>query len=360
MKAQEFYKLPGNYWLTSLIISGVTFLIFLFLTTKIKSFPLYFYTFFISATMSLLIGCEYAVLNYFLSNIHKIFKKLEPLFQGDQYNCFFENLNKRLNNSRLFYLTVIVVVAPFLIIELRDIGGYFNGQMTDYFYSHEPSPWSLLLDIINFILEYWTLFLLAVIVWTIIELTLIVNEMKGKYSIKINIFDVDDTGGFKPLVSFIMFILSSYFIIITLAVISYISPTATILFFISPKVVITYETSILSLMLLVGLILFITSQRTITCLIDKDLKPELHKINRIYEITHNKLIEINCNKQKDNKKEELEKLRTIVEILEKDEKKLKEINNKRFDLKATITFTATFLLPIFTIIKGIIEFSGLK
>lgn len=359
MKIRESYnKLLPSYQLTSLILSCISFLIFLFFIIKVESLPFYFYSLLVSAALSILIGLEYAVINYFFYNVHHTFGKLSPLFQSDQYKMFLYDLAKKLHKSWLFYLTIIIVIVPFIILELYEVWKYkyFNGPCPLFYFS-EPTWWALLLDFINHIFEYFTLFLLAVIIWIMIELTFIVNELRGKYSIRVNVFDVDETGGLKPLRSFILSIVSSYFIIVTLAIISYISPTTTILFYISPKAIITYEIIILSLMLLVGVILFIATQTTIRNLIDKGVNSELQKINRKYGETCDKVIQISSSNNNDNDKE-LEKLRIILDTLEREETKIKEINYKRFDVKTILTFTTTILLPILTIIKEIIGFTS--
>ena len=49
----------------------------------------------------------------------------------------------------------------------------------------------------------------------------------------------------------------------------------------------------------------------------------------------------------DNKKD-LEELKLILDLLEREERKIKEINHKRFDIKTISTFITTFLLPIIT------------
>jgi hypothetical protein len=107
-------------------------------------------------------------------------------------------------------------------------------------------------------------------------------------------------------------------------------------------------------MLLVGVILFIITHQTIENLIDKGVKPKLKKINEKYEETYDKIIEISFNKKDNNNEKELNESKMSLDILEREERKIKEICHKRLDFKAIATFITTFLLPIITKLLPII------
>ncbi len=124
MKIPEIYnKLSANYWLTSIITSGIIFSIYLIFIESgiVESFPHANYTLLTSASPSILIGCEYALIKYFYSNLHQTFGKLDSLFQTGQYQLFSQDLEKRFRKSWLSYLTIVVVLIPFVIFELHNI-----------------------------------------------------------------------------------------------------------------------------------------------------------------------------------------------------------------------------------------------
>ena len=100
---------------------------------------------------------------------------------------------------------------------------------------------------------------MAIIIWIMIELYLIVNELREKYSISINVFNIDETGGLKPLSAFILLIVSSYFIFITLFMIETLRPIDFYNVFARP-IPITYPMIILILMLLLDVFFFIITQ----------------------------------------------------------------------------------------------------
>ncbi len=196
-----------------------------------------------------------------------------------------------------------------------------------------------------------------------IELYLVVNELREKYLISINVFDIDENGGLKPLRSFILLIVSSYFIFVTMFIIETLplnmleilenlslANLSQSLFLDVSVLYIPFTNSMItvSLMLLLGLMFFIITQQVIRNLIDQGVKSELQKINMKFKETYDKIIEISSNKKNNDNKKDLEELRMILDLLEREEQKIKEINHKRFDLKTISTFITTFLLPIIT------------
>lgn len=217
MRIRKIYnELLANYCFTSLTISGTIFLIFLFFTTKVK-----YFSFDISlSVLCILIGYQYAIKESFSYRLFLTFGKMSHLFQNNQYPKFSQSMEKKFHKSWLYYLTIIAVVAPTMIPDLSRVWSWkwSNGPTPRFFdfYLFEPTLWSLLLVVISHIIVYLMLALLAVIIWRIIELTFIVNELKEKYEVNIDVFNVDETGGLQLLRSFVQSLLSNYFIIITL------------------------------------------------------------------------------------------------------------------------------------------------
>ncbi|WP_157860257.1 hypothetical protein [Methanosarcina acetivorans] len=187
-----------------------------------------------------------------------------------------------------------------------------------------------------------------------IELVFIVNELKERYLISINVFDIDEVGGLKSLKYFILLIVSSYFIILTLAIIADISPNAAIFIYTSPSSIITFDIIMLSLMLLAGVILFIITYQTIKNLIGKGVKLELKKINEKYKETYDQIFEIGSTKKDNDNEKELNESKIILDILEREENKIKDIYHNLFGFKEVATFITTFLLPIVTTLLPLI------
>lgn len=343
-------KLMQNYRFIAPLISGIVFIIYLLFTTKVRSLPLDINTLVISATMSISIGYQYALIKNTLPKISQKFEKLSPLFQEHESQKFLQGLERKFQKSRRFYTTIVTVITPFVILKIIKVWNWILFKYEPpFFYLAEPTIWSLLLDIFNEIFEYLILFLLAKITWMIIELTLIIYELNGTYKVDIDLYNIDETGGLKDLRSFILFLVSNYFIVITFILVSYIPPVATIILYIFPKVLVTPEIILLILMLPIGIILFIKTQMTIKNLIDKGVDSELEKINENYKKIYGKVDEIISNKTNNYNEKAQGELR-ILEILEKKEKRIKAIKNKKLDFINIITFISTVLLPIVTLV----------
>ena len=248
------------------------------------------------------------------------------------------------------YFVILLIVIPFMLLEIIRFWRWkiSVGPTPTYFYLFEQSnQWALALDIYNHIIGYLVLFLLAIIVWRVINLIEIVNALDSNTSISVDIFHVDDMGGLRPLRNFILIVVSNYFIILTLAIISYISPAA----------LISYEMVFLIILLLLGVILFVITLKTVRNLISRGLKQELGEINAEYKKAYNKSITIISDNEPEFNRDELEELSLILDILEKERVKIKQLGRRRYEFSTIITFICSFLLPTITLIEKMYLYS---
>lgn len=382
MGTQKVIKPSTNYWLTFCIICGTIFLIYLFFTTKVENFQIYVGgqinpTGFGVIVLSIMLGYEFALKNYFFVNVYLIFEKLEPLFQKNQYQIFSRFLQKRLLKSHLHYLIIVVVLAPVAIIELYRLVKYdkhasnlpyycllnynnsrlndldWNNKLGDlaYYCIQTNNHWVQLLDIFTELVSYYSLYLMAVVIWMTIELTLIINHLR-KYTFEIDIFDKDEIGRLKPLKSFVLLIMSSYFIITALAIIAYTPPD----YQGNPiRIIKNYEDIVFILAYLILGISTIGTQKTIRGIISKGVEFELKRIDRKYKETYDKVIGISSNKLDNANEKYLNELKIILEILEKEERKINEINKKMFNFKEKSVYLTSLLLPVFTILHYLFQ-----
>lgn len=340
-------KLSSNYQISSLIMSIAIFSIFMLFTTKVKSLPLDFHTLLEASSLSILIGYQFAGIRYLFSNVRSIFAELMPLFKDNRFKTYFDSLDNKMKISGIYYPVIILTIIPFVLLEIIRFWKWKNSPLVEpiplYFSLFEPSNrWAILLDIINHIFGYLALLMLAIFVGMIINLILIINELNSNPSINIDIFHVDEMGGLRPLRNFVIITVVNYFIILTLAIISYVSP----------REIISYETVFLICLLFLGVIFFVITSKTIRNLINKGLKSELCKINKEYKEKYTNLINIISNDHRFDI-DELEKLSFILDLLEKEKTEIKQISPKRDDFKAILTFISSFLIPTITLIEKI-------
>lgn len=340
-------KLSSNYLISSLIMSITIFAIFMLFTTKVKSLPLDFNTFLETTSSSILIGYQFSGIRYFFSNVRSIFAELMPLFKENRFQTYFERIDNKMQISGIYHPIIILTFIPFILLEIFRFWKWKNSPLVEpiplYFSLFEPSNhWAILLDIINHIIEYFSLLMLAIFVGIIINLIIVINELNNNSSINIDIFHFDEMGGLRPLRNFVIITVTNYFIILTLAMISYVSP----------REIISYETILLIGLLILGVIFFVMVSKTIRNLINKGLKFELNIINREYKAKYTELINIISNSHRFDR-EELEKISFILDLLEKEKIKIKQISLKRYDFNAIVTFISSFLIPTITLIEKI-------
>ena len=337
-------KFIKHYLIYSLIISIIIFSIYMLFITKV-SLPRNFNTYLVTLSLSILIGYQLTGIKYLFSNTKPTFDKLKPLFKDDLFQTYSDNLVKKLQKYVMCYFVILLIVVPFILLEFISWSwGISIGPTPIYFYSWGPSNrWALALDIYNHIIGYLALFLLAIFVWRVINLIEIVNALDSNTSIKVDIFHIDDMGGLRPLRNFILSVVSNYFIIITLAILSYITPAA----------IISYETVFLIILLLLGVILFAIMLKTIRNMINMGLKQELGKISAEYKKNYNRSINIISDKEPEFNRDELKELSLILDILEKERTKIKQLGRRRYEFSTIITFICSFLLPTITLIEKI-------
>jgi hypothetical protein len=335
--------LKKHYLISYSILAIAIFSVYMFFTTKVKCFPLDLHTFLEAGSLSILIVYQCVAIKSLFAKMKPTFDKLMPLLKDNQFQYYLDR--KVQQKSVMSYFVMLLIIIPFILFEFIRFWRWEKsiGPMPPYFLLHEPSNhWALALDIFNHIVGYLMLVLLALIVWKIITLIIVVNAFGKTTSINIDMFNIDEMGGLMPLRNFILLIISNYFIIIALAIVSYISPTA----------IISWEAIFLIfIMLFLGILLFVLTLRTIIKSINNGLKLELSKINERQKNAYTKLLTITSNSVPNWSKDDLEKLSLSFNILEKEKTKIKLIRRRRYNLGTMVTFVGSFLIPLITLIE---------
>ena len=337
-----FKKIPVPYPIVSLIVGGMVFSIYWLFSTKVAFFPWEKFHILEVTALSILIAIQLAGIQYILNDMKKTFGELKLYPEiGVSFDDLYVKLKHRFSISHWYYLLVAAVIVPFIIIKVLDI---LEGGVT--FYIVEPTMWGFLLDIYNNVIGYSMLFLLAIILWIIFNIAWIFNEMDNdpyRRLIKIDIFSADRIGGLKQLRNFILKILTFYFICITLAIISYISPFS----------ILSYESFFLIILLLVGVGFFIMGLGTIRKLLKGKIEDEINKINKIYERYHQRFMDIVSEGNYKDQEEELKLVPTIIENLHIDRERILKFygNNKGYERITIIEFVISFIIPLVTFLQ---------
>ncbi len=340
-----FKKIPIPYPVASLLIAGVIYSIFWFFSTKVVFFPWEFYHSFAASTLGILIAFQLTGIQYSLNIMKKTFRELSSDSKNKaDIDSLYVKLRYRFSRSYWYYVIVAAIIFPFVIIDLMRILQYSSP-----FYAVEPTIWSFLLDIYNYATGYLIYFLLAIFLWIILNIILTLNEMRSdpyEYLIKIDIFNMDGMGGLRQLKDLILRVLTIYFICITLAIISYISPFS----------IFSFESIFLMILLLVGVVFFFTGVGTIRKLLRGRIEDEIKKINERYQLEHQKLIKLIS--EGNYKGEELNLVSTALQTLYIERDRMLQLygSARGYDLKTIIQFSSAFVLSLIAFVEKIFQF----
>lgn len=336
-----FDKIPVHYTIVSVIIASIIYLTFILFSKKVVFFPLEFFHHMELSALSFLIAFQLVGIQYLLIEMKKIF---DNLTKSADFN---RKLKQRFYNSRLYYVIISSVIFPFIIIDMIEI---LQGGVT--FYIVEPTVWSFLLDIYSYITSFLMILLLATILWIIIYISWVLNELgNDPYQdlIKFDIFSIDRIGGLKPLRSLILNTLVVYFVSITLAIIAYISPFS----------IFTYESFFLITLLLVGVGFFLMGVGTIRKISRGRIENKIKIINEKYEIEDQKLMNFIPEGDCKEKLDELNLLSSTLETLYTERDRILQIhgNAKGYDIITIVQFISSFILPLIAYLQKIFHFS---
>ena len=345
-----FKKISVPYPIVSIIAGGIIYLIYWLFSTKVAFFPWEEFHILEVATLSILIAFQLAGIQNILNDMKKTFRDLKSYHKiGVNFDNLYITLKHRFSSSYWYYLLVAAVIVPFIIINMLDI---LRGGVT--FYIVEPTVWSFLLDTYNSVIGYLMLFLLAIILWIIFNIAWMINEIGNdpyRGLIKIDILSVDQIGGLKPLRNLILKTLTFYFVCITLAIMSYISPFS----------ILSYESYFLIVLLIVGVCFFVVGLGTIRKLLKGRIEDEINKINEKYQRHHQRLMDIDLEGNYKDKLEELNLVSTFLETVYIERERILQFyrNARGYDLVTIIKFVCSFILPLVAFLQKLFHF-GIK
>lgn len=340
-----FKKIPIPYPILSLFIAVIIYSVYWFFSTKIYYFPWDFVDRLVVSALAILIALQLVGIQYVLNKIKRKFIGL-LLFPnnvksiGDLYTEF-EN---RFYRSYWYYVLVALVIVPFIIFFIQNI---LQGGKT--YYTSEPTAWSFLCDIYNNVVGFSMLYLLAIILWIIFNIAwtfIDIGSDRYRHLIEINIFNIDKIGGLKPLRNFILLFLAYYFICITLAIISYISPER----------IFSYESFFLIILLILGVCFFLLGLRTIQKIVKGKIEFEIDKISERYQKEHQRLMEILSEENYEDKEKELNLVSRAMEILNDERERRIQLYDKAkgYDFITVIQFASSFIPPLIAFLQKFI------
>lgn len=332
-----FKKIPLPYPILSIVFSFIIFLIYLILSPCEKRdcwLAVYASCFVI---VYLLIGNQYLI-----NKMRIIIQNLGFIPQGGSYKEeLYDLFKKYFIESKTFYLVNLGIVLYFIILDL----------IRYYIYNIEVFFSSNALNVYNYAMFFFELYLLATVLWIIINIYMMLKRIESRPyrdAIKIDILSVDRAGGFGQLRDFILMVIIYYSLGISLIVLSY-EPTG--------YKNVYFEIGFIILLLLIGVILLIAGLLSIKKLYSMRMVEQINLINEKYLEQYRRIIEIISKQEVKSNENELQFLSRSLEWLQKERnERVQILNDNRYNLKAGVTTLASIILTILTIYEKLTNY----
>ncbi len=251
-----------------------------------------------------------------------------------------DRLKEQFTLSRLFYLLILLTFSPIIIIKIYSL----HAGVSPFFYSYHPGIWALLLDIYDNLVSFFWLYLLAVYLWMIFNISWMLSKIsESSYyeSLKIEPLDADKVGGLKPIRELILWISIYYFLIIILAAATYLVAGGLLL----------YESISLFIFWLVGMIFSISGWHKLRKLLSGKIQSEIASLSEIMEYKRAQLIDIITeNKEKENEGQ-MDSLSNALDIINKERERIIQYKLKPLDAKTIILFISSSVLSLISIFE---------
>lgn len=302
--------------------------------------------------LSILIAVQLFGIQYFLTKMRASFGMLEiSPEKTDQLIRPIDQLKDHFTASRFFYLFITFAFFPFLMIKINAY--YAPIPIKIFFYQGNPTFWSLMLDIYANFVSFFMLYLFAVILWMIFNISWLLSKMNNKLyyeSLKIKPLDSDNLGGLKSIRDLLLQFSIYYSLIIILAVFNYKTSRGLYL----------YESISLSIFWLIGIAFFLIGWIALRQLLKGKIENEVSSLSEILEYKRLQLIDlITKNKEKESE-DQMNSLSNALDIINKERDRILQYKIKPFDAKTIILFLSSSSISLITIFKTLEDLTKYK
>jgi hypothetical protein len=220
--------------------------------------------------LCILITVQLFGIQYFLNKIRFSFGSLKIRSESGN-KCYhpLDELRKNFTTSRIFYIVVLMVFFPFVAIPINTIFRLHDNYF--FFQESNSNQFSPLFDIYTNFITFFMLYLLAVLIWMILNISWTLDTISNRPYIevvKIDLSDADKMGGLRPIRNLIVWFSVFYFFIIILAV----------LFNLAPRGLLLYESVSLILFWIIGVVFFLRGWFTIKKFLVKEVKNQISSL----------------------------------------------------------------------------------
>jgi hypothetical protein len=354
-----FMMIRAPHYIISIILTIIFILLFEILGKKVMPFNCD-YNKFDSIILSFLIGFLLFGIQFFLNKMRQTFEELGNLFENKDLSAGLQNqILRNFTNSKLYYLIILFVILPFLIIQISDF-------WSELFYSSDPSYWAFILDLYNNLLNYISLYLLAIILWIIFNISWsfdMINSAPYRMSLKINLFKADKMGGLRPLRGLIVSFSMYYFVLIVLFIMSWLRPSPFGYSSLGPDCYCypycnpsgyslkPYESTFLAIFWIIGTTFFIWGWYAIRRLLFGKIEDEINYISDLCQYKTKQLSDLVSKDDSPETERHLNQISNALDALHKERERILALGPRSMDIKTILLFLGSSIPSLIAIIK---------
>ena len=223
------------------------------------------------------------------------------------------------------------------------IDAFYSGS-EPFFYQRNPTSWALGLDIYNNLLSLFLLYLLAILLWMIFNISYMLFKIKNDLyaSLKIEPLDADRAGGLKPLRELLLGFNIFYFLVIALAVLTNFATRG----------LSSFESASIGLLWLIGVVLFLYDWYALRRFLRGKIGDEVSILSEVLESKRKQLIGlVSKNEEKENDGQ-ICLLSNVLDIIDKERERIQQYKIKLIDAKTIILFAGFSALSLIAILEG--------
>lgn len=351
------------YSLASGILGIVLFLTFCLLPSKVDdAFKLDIWRLATAVSVCILIPYLFSGIWCLLDKLEDALTRIE-LDPGCKMDLDVKQLMNVMRRPWIYVSVMIFIISSFIaldILQAEDVDTFlFSG-----FPSGPWNSWEFKLDIYLLFSRYAVDFLLANLIWLVINMAWIFEKLGSSYlhRISVNTLDLDGFGGLGDLKGLIQKTSLFYFTSLSLAVVSYAGPFNANISNASSSnwmVLICYENILYLLMIMVGSGLLFKSLRSLKKILSEKVAEEINVINESYSRLVARLNDLSNADRENPINNEIIRISIALAALQKERDRLIRIGGH--DYVSFVTFVTSLIVPIATkVLVSLLQLQGSK
>jgi hypothetical protein len=281
----------------------------------------------------ILIAYLFAGVKHFTVQTKCALQKLEIYADENEAAVLYDRLEKRFTRSNAYPAITILIIISYLAIPFP--------SKSDFYYFSEPGVYAALIDVINLTNLILVLYLITAVLWIMNNISWLLDQIRidsKKGLAKVDLFSSDKIGGIRSLRNLVLSLVIYHFIATSLAIINFVTPGK--IFYI--------ESIFFSLLFLSGVFFFIRCWLAIDEILEDKRRSEIGILNRIYDKESQHARDIIAGDDFEGREDRLSQIFGSLEWLSNERQNIMNASRRVYDLKATIAFISSSVLPLVT------------